>query len=150
VSTNISYAIFSDLEMMAEKYGKYKRSHWQIENSLHWCLDIAFNEDQSWMRKGFSAENMNISCHMCLNMPKQEKTCRLGIKGKRKKCGWDYEYFRDVLWKMTLAQPGDWREDCPPPAECGKDYNCLLQKEAARLQGALRQKKGGRSGKGGE
>ena len=97
VTSSVSYAIFSDPEMTAEKYGRYKRNHWQIENSLHWCLDIAFNEDQSRMRKGYSAENMNILRHMCLNMLKQEKTCRMGIKGKRKKCGWDHEYLIKVL-----------------------------------------------------
>lgn len=101
VTSSVSYAIFSDPEMTAEKYGKCKRSHWQIENSLHWCLDIAFNEDQSRMRKGCAAENMNILRHMCLNMLKQEKTCRMGIKGKRKKCGWDHEYLIKVLG--TLA-----------------------------------------------
>lgn len=97
VTSSVSYAIFSDPRMTAEKYGRYKRSHWGIENSLHWCLDIAFNEDQSRMRKGYSAENMNILRHMCLNMLKQEKTCRMGIKGKRKKCGWDHEYLIKVL-----------------------------------------------------
>ena len=96
VTSCVSYAIFSDPEMTAEKYGEYKRGHWQIENSLHWCLDIAFNEDQSRMRKGNAAENMNILRHMCLNMLKQEKTCRMGIKGKRKKCGWDHEYLIKV------------------------------------------------------
>ena len=59
-----SYAIFSDPEMTAEKYGKYKRGHWRIENALHWCLDITFNEDQSRMRKGHAAENRNVLRHM--------------------------------------------------------------------------------------
>lgn len=97
ITTNTSYAIFSDPGMTAEKYGKCKRSHWLIENSLHWCLDIAFNEDQSRMRKGYAAENMNILRHMCLNMLKQENSCKMGIKGKRKKCGWDQEYLIKVL-----------------------------------------------------
>lgn len=101
VASTVSYAIFSSPEMTAKKYGKYKRGHWGIENSLHWCLDIAFNEDQSRMRKGYAAENMNILRHMCLNMLKQEKTCRMGIKGKRKKCGWDHKYLIKVL--ETLA-----------------------------------------------
>lgn len=101
VTTSISYAIFSDPNMTAEKYGQCKRKHWLIENSLHWCLDIAFNEDQSRMRKGYAAENMNILRHMCLNMLKQENTCKMGIKGKRKKCGWDHEYLIKVL--ETLA-----------------------------------------------
>lgn len=97
VTTGISYAIFSDPNMTAEKYGQYKRSHWLIENSLHWCLDIAFNEDQSRMRNGYAAENMNTLRHMCVNMLKQENTCKMGIKGKRKKCGWDHEYLIKVI-----------------------------------------------------
>ena len=101
VSSSVSYAIFSDPEMTAKKYGKYKRKHWQIENSLHWCLDIAFNEDQSRMRKGYAAENMSTLRHMCLNMLKQENTCKMGIKSKRKKCGWNHEYLIKVL--ETLA-----------------------------------------------
>lgn len=78
VTSSVSYAIFSDPEMTAEKYGKYKKGHWRIENSLHWCLDIAFNEDQSCMRKGYAAENMNVLRHMCLNMLKQEKPAGWG------------------------------------------------------------------------
>lgn len=85
--TNISCFIFSDPNLTAEKYGQCKRIHWGIENSLHWCLDMAFNEYQSRMRNGYAAENMNILRHMCLNMLKQEKTCKMGIKVKRKKCG---------------------------------------------------------------
>ena len=88
--------------MTAETYGQRKRSHWLIEKSLHWCLDIAFNEDQSRMRKGYAAENMSILRHMCLNMLKQESTCKVGIKGKRKKCGWDHEYLIKVL-ENTVA-----------------------------------------------
>ena len=94
---SISYAIFSDPTMNAEKYGKCKRSHWGIENSLHWCLDIAFNEDASRTRKDHAAENLNIIRHICLNMLKQEKSCKMGLKSKRKKCGWDLNYRLNVL-----------------------------------------------------
>jgi len=97
-----AYAILSDPGMTAETYGQRKRSHWLIENSLHWCLDIAFSEDQSRMRKGYAAENISILRHMCLNMLKQENTCKVGIKGKRKKCGWDHEYLIKVL-ENTVA-----------------------------------------------
>ena len=102
VTTSTGHAIFSDPGMTAETYGQRKRSHWLIENSLHWCLDIAFSEDQSRMRKGYAAENMSILRHMCLNMLKQENTCKVGIKGKRKKCGWDHEYLIKVL-ENTVA-----------------------------------------------
>lgn len=102
ITTNTSYAISSDSGMTAEEYGKRKRSHWLIENPLHWCLDIAFNENQSRMRKGYAAENMNILRHMCLNMLKQENSCKMGIKGKRKRCGWDQEYLKKVLCSFVF------------------------------------------------
>lgn len=92
-----SYAIFSKKGMSAEEFGKGKRNHWKIENSLHWVLDIAYREDESRARKGNSAENLNILRQMTLNMLKQEKTCKRGIAGKRKICGWDNEYLLKVL-----------------------------------------------------
>lgn len=77
-----SYAIFSKEGMSAEEFGKGKRDHWKIENSLHWVLDIAYREDESRARKGNSAENLNILRQMTLNMLKQEKTCKRGIARK--------------------------------------------------------------------
>ena len=92
-----SYAIFSREIMTAEEFGKGKRSHWGIENSLHWVLDIAYREDESRARKGYSAENLNIVRQLTLNMLKQERSCKRGIAGKRKNCGWDNAYLLKVL-----------------------------------------------------
>lgn len=92
-----SYAIYSIRECSAKEFAKYKRGHWGIENSLHWVLDIAFREDESRVRKDHSAENLNIVRHMTLNLLKQEKTCKRGIKTKRLKCGWDEPYLLKVL-----------------------------------------------------
>lgn len=92
-----NYGIYSRKGMTAEEYGKGKRSHWGIENSLHWVLDIAFREDESRVRAGNSAENLNILRQMTLNMLKQENTCKRGIAGKRKNCGWDNNYLLKVL-----------------------------------------------------
>lgn len=57
--------------MGAEEYGKSKRSHWGIENSLHWVPDIAFWEDESRMRAGNAAENVNVLQHIGMNLLKQ-------------------------------------------------------------------------------
>lgn len=73
------------------------RSHWRIENELHWCLDVAFNEDQCRIRKGQGAENFAILRHIALNLLKHEKTCKRGIKGKRLLAGWDESYLAKVL-----------------------------------------------------
>ena len=96
-TTAISYSIYSRSEMSAEEYGKSKRSHWGIENSLHWVLDIGFREDESRMRAGNAAENVNVLRHIGTNLLKQEKSCKLGIASKRKKCGYDPEYLYKVL-----------------------------------------------------
>jgi predicted transposase YbfD/YdcC len=73
------------------------REHWGIETSLHWCLDIAFREDESRIRKGNGAENFAILRHIALNLLKKEDTAKMGIKNKRLKAGWDGVYLEKVL-----------------------------------------------------
>ena len=96
-TTSISYSIYSRAGMDAEEYGKSKRAHWGIENSLHWVLDIGFREDESRMRSGNAAENVNVLRHIGTNLLKQEKSCKMGIASKRKKCGYDMDYLYRVL-----------------------------------------------------
>lgn len=91
-----SYFITS-LESNAEKILKVKRSHWGVENRLHWVLDIAFNEDHSRVRKDNSPQNFAILRHAAVNLLKQEHTVKVGIKGKRLRCGWDIDYLLKVL-----------------------------------------------------
>ena len=74
-----------------------KRAHWGIENSLHWVLDIAFREDDARNRVGHGAQNMAILRHMALNLLKQEKTGKGGIKAKRLQAAWDNDYLVKVL-----------------------------------------------------
>ena len=102
-TTALSYSIYSQEEMKAEEYGKGKRAHWGIENSLHWVLDIGFREDESRMRAGNAGENMNVIRHMGVNLLKQEKSCRMGIASKRKKCNYDEAYFSKVLSGLNVG-----------------------------------------------
>ena len=74
-----------------------KRTHWGIENSLNWVLDVAFREDDSRIRRGYAAENMAMLRHMVLNLLKQEKTAKGGIKAKRLQAGWNNDYLVKVL-----------------------------------------------------
>lgn len=87
----------TSLESNAEKILRAKRSYWGIENRLHWVLDIAFNEDHSRVRKDNAPHNFAILRHMALNLLKQEKTAKGGIKAKRLQCGWNMDYLLKVL-----------------------------------------------------
>lgn len=73
------------------------RHHWHIENCLHWVLDIAFREDECRIRKDHGPHNFAILRHIALNLLKQEQTCKLGLKNKRLKAGWDDHYRLRVL-----------------------------------------------------
>ncbi len=73
------------------------RKHWCIENQLHWVLDVSFNEDASRIRKDNAPENLGIIRHIALNLLKQEKTLKVGVKIKRKNAGWDEKYLLKVL-----------------------------------------------------
>ena len=73
------------------------RSHWAIENKLHWTLDVAFSEDASRKRNQNAAQNYSILLKIALNLLKNEKTEKQGVKGKRLKAGWDNKYLLKIL-----------------------------------------------------
>ena len=73
------------------------RSHWGIENSMHWVLDIAFREDESRVRLGNAPENLALVRRIALNLLGREKTAKVGIKNKRLRAAWDNAYLMKVL-----------------------------------------------------
>jgi predicted transposase YbfD/YdcC len=87
----------SSLSANAEHIGKAIRSHWGIENSLHWVLDVVFNEDKARNRKDHSAANMTIIRHMAVNLVKGDKSSKTSIRGRRLKAGWDDNYLLKLL-----------------------------------------------------
>lgn len=91
------YFISSIKEENAAFFGHCIRSHWGVENNLHWTLDMAFDEDHCRIRKGHSDENMSTFRHLSLNLLKEEKSAKVGIKIKRQMAGWDNEYLLKVL-----------------------------------------------------
>ncbi len=85
------------LENLAKEILRRIRSHWSIESSLHWCLDMAFYEDASQVRDHNAASNLAIMNKMALNILKQDTTIKLGLKAKRKTAGWDENYLALLL-----------------------------------------------------
>jgi len=73
------------------------RDHWGIENSVHWVLDVAFNEDRSRVRKDHAPENLAVIRRIALNLLRKEKSAKGGLQAKRLQCGWDEHYFFKVL-----------------------------------------------------
>lgn len=80
-----------------ERFAQGVRSHWGIENQLHWVLDVAFNEDASRVRKDHAPENLALMRHVALNLLRQDSSAKGGIKAKRLKAGWDNDYLLHVL-----------------------------------------------------
>ncbi|GAB6910182.1 putative H repeat-associated protein [Desulfosarcina cetonica] len=91
-----SYYIGS-LASNAEKYSNATRSHWGVENSLHWVLDVSFNEDGSRIRKGNAPDNFAVLRHIALNLIKKETSLKKSIKCKRLRAGWDDNYLSTIL-----------------------------------------------------
>ena len=79
-----------------ERLLAYIRGHWSVENSLHWCLDISFADDERRIRQGHGAENFARLSRIALNLLKAQTKHKVGIKTKRLCCGWSHDY----LWRV--------------------------------------------------
>jgi predicted transposase YbfD/YdcC len=91
----------SSLEANAEAIASAIRSHWGIENRLHWVLDMHFGEDQARNRKQHSAENMAMVRHLALNLLRkcQMFKKKMSIRGKRLLAGWNNQLMLEsVIW----------------------------------------------------
>ena len=82
--------------LSATAFAAAVRSHWAIENNLHWTLDVTFKEDQSRLRAGHGARNMAVIRHFALNLVRQAADKR-AIKRRRKRAAWDPEYLLQIL-----------------------------------------------------
>ena len=77
-------------------FAKAVRGHWGIENSLHWCLDVVFNEDNCRIRESNSAENFSVIRHFALCALNQHSS-KISLARKRRKCQYDSNFLLDVI-----------------------------------------------------
>jgi predicted transposase YbfD/YdcC len=87
----------ASLNSEVETFARAVRSHWGVENKVHWVMDVCFREDQSRARAGYAAENLATLRRLGLNLLRREKTKKRGIKGKQLNAGWDHAYLLRLL-----------------------------------------------------
>ena len=73
------------------------RSHWAIENGLHWVLDVGFNEDASRVRERTAARNLALLRKIALNFARANTTLKASLKGKRKSAAWDNDFMATLI-----------------------------------------------------
>ncbi len=95
-SMNTRYYISSEAMKDAEYFNNLVRSHWSIENHLHWHLDVTFNEDASRARTGNAPQNLNIMRKMALQRIKQDDS-KLSQKKRRFKASLTIDYLNHLL-----------------------------------------------------
>lgn len=87
----------SSLNESSEEHSSAIRNHWIIENSLHWVLDVTFNEDKCRIRKGNGPENMAIVRHTALNLIRQNEDSKTSLKRRKRRAMYSDQYLKDIL-----------------------------------------------------
>ena len=87
----------SSLRLDVANFARAVRSHWGVENKVHWVMDVCFREDQSRARLGYAAENLATLRRLALNLLKRENTKKRGIRGKQLNASWDHAYLLRLL-----------------------------------------------------
>ena len=86
-----------DTDNAAQRLNRVIRTHWEIENRVHWVLDVAMGEESNRTRKGDSAQNLALMRKLALNLLRQAPSVKGGIAAKQKRAGWDHDYLLNIL-----------------------------------------------------
>ena len=97
-TTETAYYLLS-AAMTPERFGEVVRSHWVIENRLHWCLDVTMNEDQMRNRMDHAPQNLATLRHMALNLVRQE-TSKGSLRKKLRRAAWSDSFLVKVLAQL--------------------------------------------------
>jgi predicted transposase YbfD/YdcC len=87
----------SSLPADAQRLNALVRTHWRIENQLHWVLDVVFAEDQSRIRSGYADQNFAALRRFVVSLLTQDTSRKLGQHAKRLRAGWDNDYLLQLL-----------------------------------------------------
>lgn len=101
VQTETRYFITS-IDSNASRVLHTVRTHWNIENNLHWVLDISFREDESRVRQGNAPQNFALLRHLALNLLNQDTSSKCGTQAKRLKAAWDNDFLLHILQALNV------------------------------------------------
>ncbi len=101
VSIEQRYYILS-IHRDVQRFATTVKSHWSIENQLHWILDVGFGEDTAQSCSGYSAENLAVIRHIGINLLSRDKDSKVGVKTRRLQAGWDDNYLKTVLSALNI------------------------------------------------
>ena len=87
----------SDLPPDAERIAEAARSHWGVENQLHWSLDVGFGEDRRVIRNQNGAQNFASMTRLALMLLRAEKSGKYGLPTRRKQAAWNNDYLVKVI-----------------------------------------------------
>ncbi len=94
-STETACYLFSH-PFSAERANEIVRAHWGVENRLHWCLDVAMNEDNARTRMDNGPHNLAILRHMALNVMRKDHS-KGSLRAKFKRAAWNTDYLVQLL-----------------------------------------------------
>lgn len=80
----------------AKSFARAVRTHWHIENRLHWVLDVVFHDDLARLRTGHGPQNMAVVKHIALNLLRDAKPTT-SLKNRRKLAGWNLDYLYAII-----------------------------------------------------
>lgn len=101
--------LISSKKASAQYFQEAVRTHWQVENNLHWMLDVIFSEDDSKKWAGNAAQNFSLISKVALNMIQNHKDTRnrgakkISAKRKRKMAGWNNDYLLEILLTLNYS-----------------------------------------------
>jgi len=79
------------------KIARSIRQHWNVENKLHWVMDVDFDEDSCRARSDHAPENFALLRQIAHNLVKQESSKTVSVRRKINKAGWDNDFLARIL-----------------------------------------------------
>jgi predicted transposase YbfD/YdcC len=96
--TALEYRYYiSSAELKSEEFAHAVRSHWGIENQLHWVLDVNFQEDACQIHRGDGAENLARMRHVAFNLLKSEQTKKCSLRRKQRFAAMSTDYLERII-----------------------------------------------------